>query len=194
MDVRAVIFDMDGTITEPCLDFDTIREQIGMARDAGPILEAMEKMTRDERRRAEDILHRCEARAAEASVLNDGVHEVLDWLGRAKILTAVLTRNSRVSAETVTAKHDLRFDHVRTRQDGAIKPSPDPVLAICDALGVDPADTWMVGDYLFDVQSGRAAGTRTALLWQQPELPDWSDQADHVIRQLTDLIPLLEAS
>lgn len=194
MDVRAVIFDMDGTITEPCLDFDTIREQMGMSRDAGPILEAMEKMTPDERRRAEDILHRCEAQAAEASALNDGVHEVLDWLGQAKILTAVLTRNSRVSAETVTAKHGLRFDHVRTREDGAIKPSPDPVLAICEALEVDPTDTWMVGDYLFDVQSGRAAGTQTALLWQQPELPDWSDQADHVIRQLTDLIPLLEAS
>ena len=34
-----VIFDLDGTITEPYLDFDTIRAKVGVE---GPILEAME--------------------------------------------------------------------------------------------------------------------------------------------------------
>ncbi|MBN1346969.1 MAG: HAD family hydrolase [Phycisphaerae bacterium] len=194
MPIQAVIFDMDGTITEPYLDFGWIRQQIGMAPDAGPILEAMEHMSPDERRRAEEILHRCEAEAAQDSRLNDGAHEVLDWLAGAKILTAVLTRNSRVSVETVFAKHGLRFDLIRTREDGAIKPSPDPVLEICRTLGVAPSETWVVGDYLFDVQSGSAAGAKTVLLWHQPELPDWHDQADHVVRGLTELIPLFEAS
>lgn len=194
MVTRAVIFDMDGTITEPYLDFGWIREQIGMPRDAGPILEAMERMTDDERRRAEAVLHRCEAEAAEASLLNDGVHEVVSGLKGRGILTAVLTRNSRVSAETVLNKHGLRFDLVRTREDGAIKPSPEPVLAICRTLGVSPAEAWVVGDYLFDVQSGRAAGARTVLFWPGPELPEWHDQADHVIAGLTELIPLIEVS
>ena len=35
---RAAIFDMDGTLTRPCLDFSRIREEIGVSR---PILEAM---------------------------------------------------------------------------------------------------------------------------------------------------------
>ncbi len=194
MPTRAVIFDMDGTLTEPYLDFGWIREQMGMDRDAGPILEAMETMGPETRREKEEILHRCEAEAARASTLNTGAREVLDWLLARGIKTAVLTRNSRVSAETVLAKHRLLFDVIRTREDGAIKPSPEPVVEICRALGVDPAEAWMVGDYLFDVQSGNAAGARTVLLWPETDLPDWHDQADHVIRALDELTPLIEES
>jgi len=194
MPVKAVIFDMDGTITEPFLDFGWIREQMGMSQDAGPILEAMEHMTPEERCAAEEILHRCEAEAAEASTLNDGAREAIKWIAGAGILLAVLTRNSRVSADTVLTKHGLRFDLIRTREDGAIKPSPEPVQVICRALAVEPAHAWIVGDYLFDLQSGNAAGATTVLLWPDAKLPEWHDQADHVVRRLTELIPLLEAS
>ncbi len=191
---RAIIFDMDGTITEPYLDFGWIRERIGMKADDGPILEAMERMSAADRARAEEVLIACEAEAAEASLLNPGVTDLLDWLTGNRFRTAVLTRNSRVSVETVLAKHRLRFDLVRTREDGAIKPSPEPVLAICRALEVEPSRAWMVGDYLFDVQSGGAAGAKTVLLWTRPDLPEWHGEADHVIRELKELIPLLEAS
>ena len=194
MTTRAVIFDMDGTITEGNLDFGQIREEIGMARDAGPILEAMEQMTEAERLAAEEILHRREDEAAQTSTLNHGVREVLAWLAGEGIRLAILTRNSRVSVDTVLARHGLRFDLIFTREDGAIKPSAEPVLAICRTLGVDPAQTWMVGDYLFDLQSGNAAGTNTALLWTAPELPEWHDEADAVLRSLDELRPLIEAS
>ena len=45
MTIKAVIFDLDGTITEPFLDFDAIRREIGLSPEAGTLLEAMEKMT-----------------------------------------------------------------------------------------------------------------------------------------------------
>ena len=45
MPIRAVVFDLDGTITEPYFDFDAIREEIGLEKNGEPILEAMEKMT-----------------------------------------------------------------------------------------------------------------------------------------------------
>ena len=47
--MRAVIFDMDGTLTKPCLDFDAIRAEMGLSGE--PILEAMARMTPDERAR-----------------------------------------------------------------------------------------------------------------------------------------------
>jgi HAD superfamily hydrolase (TIGR01509 family) len=191
MTTRAVIFDLDGTVTEPYLDFALIREEIGLRPEAGPILEAMDRMTEGPRRRAEAILLRHEAEAAEVSILNDGARDLLQWLHRNAIQTAILTRNSRESARKVLTRHALRFDVVRTREDGSFKPSPEPVWAICRQLGVQPRDSWVVGDYLFDVQSGRAAGTRTALLWTPPELPPWHPEADHVIRHLSELIPLI---
>ena len=39
MPIRAVIFDLDGTITQPYLDFDGIREEMGLEKNGGPILE-----------------------------------------------------------------------------------------------------------------------------------------------------------
>jgi len=77
MPIRAVIFDLDGTITQPYFDFDAIREEIGLSRDAGPILEAMESMTPQQRQRSEVIRHAYEERAVTASTLNPGARDTL---------------------------------------------------------------------------------------------------------------------
>ncbi len=46
------------------------------------------------------------------------------------------------------------------------KPHPEPVLKAVDALGVQPAATVFVGDSRHDMESGRAAGVKTAaVLW-----------------------------
>ncbi|MCK5272001.1 MAG: hypothetical protein KAJ52_05470, partial [Sedimentisphaerales bacterium] len=65
MKIAAVIFDLDGTLTQPYLDFDQIRSEIGNID--GPILEAMEQMPPPQRRKALEILHRHEQEAAENS-------------------------------------------------------------------------------------------------------------------------------
>ncbi|NUP09029.1 MAG: HAD-IIIA family hydrolase [Polyangiaceae bacterium] len=44
------------------------------------------------------------------------------------------------------------------------KPKPGMLIAIADKLGKDPRHAWMVGDTPTDVQAGRAAGMKTALL------------------------------
>ena len=69
MSIKAVIFDLDGTITEPFFDFDAIRQQMGLAPDAGPVLEAMEKMNARQRTEAEKILRRQEDRAVTERVV-----------------------------------------------------------------------------------------------------------------------------
>ncbi len=71
---RVVIFDMDGTLTRPCLDFDRIREEIGVSE---PILEAMQSMSQADLARSEAILERHEALAAANSELQPGAAEVV---------------------------------------------------------------------------------------------------------------------
>ena len=63
MPYKAVIFDLDGTITQPYFDFDAIRQEIGLARDFGPFLEAMEEMIPKQRLEADRILHYHAAKA-----------------------------------------------------------------------------------------------------------------------------------
>ena len=71
MPIRAVVFDLDGTITEPYFDFDAIREEIGLEKNGEPILEAMEKMTPAQRDRAEHILHDHEQTYREYPVIDN---------------------------------------------------------------------------------------------------------------------------
>ncbi len=197
---RAVLFDLDGTLTKPYFDFDAIRREIGLPihrRDAGatlPILESLERMTAADRARVEAILHRHEERAAAESELQEGAVEVLAAIRARGVPLGLMTRNSRRSVETVIGKHGLAFDAVRTREDGPTKPSPEPVLAMCRRLKVAPESAWVVGDFEFDVLSGNAAGATSVLMIGDAPVPAFASRADHVIRRLRELLPLLRLS
>lgn len=45
------------------------------------------------------------------------------------------------------------------------KPKPGMILECVQALGLDPASSWMVGDTSSDVEAGAAAGVSTALVF-----------------------------
>lgn len=44
------------------------------------------------------------------------------------------------------------------------KPHPRLILSPCGEFGIDPATSWMIGDRASDVECGRRAGCRTALV------------------------------
>src|SRR5438045_2627562 len=94
----AVLFDMDGTLTEPMLDFPRIKAEMGIGDR--PILEALAEMNPQDRLAAEAVLHRHEEEAARGSLLNPGCRELLEWLDARGGATAVLTRNCRRGVET----------------------------------------------------------------------------------------------
>lgn len=189
MRTRGIIFDLDGTLTRPYLDFDRIRAEIGTI--TGPILEALEEMSEAEKRRAWEILERYELEAAENSELNPGAAELYAWLRKQKFGIALATRNSRINVEHFCRKHDLYFDSVITREDGPTKPDPFGVVENCKKMGILPKESIMVGDYLFDVQCGRNAGARTVLLRGNKDDEAFVHEADHVIEHLGDLKHLL---
>ena len=185
----AVIFDLDGTLTKPYLDFDAIRREIGI--EQGPILEAIAKMDAAGRRDAEVILLRHEWEAAKNATLYEGAVETVAACRARGYGVAILTRNARAVVDYILAEHGFVVDAIRTREDGAIKPSAEPVLSICRQLEAEPSRSWMVGDYLFDILSGQAAGTRTVLMIGDQALPEYASQASCVIRKLPELLQLL---
>lgn len=187
---KAVIFDMDGTITRPILDFARIKREIGAGET--PILEFLASIADEEKREtARAAVDRWEREAAHASTLNPGLREVLAFLAARDIPVAVLTRNSRESAETVTAKHGLHFDVIVTADDGLPpKPSPEPVRHIADRLGCDASEVIMVGDYRYDVECGREAGACTVFLTSEKHPADETG-ADYVIDDLPELLDII---
>ncbi|MDB5172863.1 MAG: cbbZ [Phycisphaerales bacterium] len=177
----AVLFDMDGTLTEPLLDFPRIRADMGIG--PGSILAALADMSGPARLAAEAILHRHEDEAAGRSTLNPGCRELLETLSSRGILVGCITLNSRESARTVFQRHGLPIEVIITREDAPPKPSPEPLCGACRRLGVAEADTWMVGDGQFDIEAGAAAGIRT--IW----LSHGKQRAFHAVpwREVRDL-------
>src|SRR5437588_7685816 len=104
---RAILFDMDGTLTEPMLDFPRIKAEMGIGQR--PILEALAEMDPSARARAEAVLLRHEEDAAAASSLNEGCRDVLAWLARRDVPTALITRNSRTSVLAFLERHGINL-------------------------------------------------------------------------------------
>ena len=192
MAIEAVIFDLDGTITQPYFDFDAIREEIGLARDSGPILESMEKMTAEQRNRAEQILHLYEQKAVMESKLNRGAKRTLSALRAAGIRIGVLTRNRRSNAFAIADKHGLKFDAVIGREDGPVKPDAFGVLRLCEQFGVKPQDTLVVGDYLFDLLCAKAAGAVAVLLANHERADEFAKNADFCVENLSGILQIMK--
>jgi HAD superfamily hydrolase (TIGR01509 family) len=185
---KAVLLDMDGTLTEPYLDFDRIKREMGIGSQ--PILEALAAMPPAKRVAAEAVLHRHEEDAAASSTLNPGCVELLAWLGEHQIETALVTRNSRRSVRTVFDRHGLQFDVCVTREDGKFKPDPAPLLLACRRLNVEPSDTWMVGDGYHDIDAGVAAGIRSVWV-SHGKVRSFANAPWRTVRDLLELTELL---
>ncbi|MHC4618713.1 MAG: HAD family hydrolase [Planctomycetota bacterium] len=190
--IRAVIFDLDGTITRPFFDFDAIRAEMGLDKDAGPVWEAMSKMPPEVRRRAEEILHFHEQRAVDESKLNPGARETLQTLREAGIPIGILTRNRRSNALAVAKKHGLEFDAVVDREDGPVKPDAFGVLRMCEHFGVRPCETLVVGDYLFDLLCAKAAGAPAVLLVNSSRAAEFAEHADFTIEKIDQVLQIIE--
>lgn len=188
----AMLFDMDGTITVPMLDFPRIRAEMGLA-DGQPILEGLARLSPARRRDAEMILLRHEDEAARLSVLNSGCRELLAWLSAGGVRTAIVTRNSRRSAEIILARHGIRVDALVTREFGPYKPDPAPVREACRLLNVECRDAWMVGDGQYDVEAGLGAGA-TAVWVSLGRQRTFAAAPSLTVRDLNELLLMLQTA
>jgi HAD superfamily hydrolase (TIGR01509 family) len=186
----AVIFDMDGTLIEPLLDFSRIRRELDVP-DGSDILKALAALPADEAKRRHDLLVKREMDAANRAKLMPGAAEALRTIREAGLKTALLTRNMLPAMRQVLQRFPaLQFELAWSREDGPIKPEPDGILRACRKLDVTPDRTAAVGDFHYDIAAANAAGA-TAVLLAPGSPPPWAAEAPHVIQSLTELPSIL---
>ncbi|QXI39128.1 HAD family hydrolase [Pseudomonas xantholysinigenes] len=179
-EIRHWVFDMDGTLTVAAHDFAAIREALGIP-PAHDILTHLAALPTDEAAAKHAWLLEHERDLALASQAATGALELVRELAARGCRLAILTRNARelahVTLEAIGLADYFPVEQILGRDEAAPKPSPDGLLQIAQAWGVAPQQMVMVGDYRFDLDCGRAAGTRTVLVnlpdnpW--PQLVDW---------------------
>lgn len=174
------IFDMDGTLTLSIHDFDAIKRELGLPMDE-PILEALAKIPEPRATALNEQLDAIELEVARRATEQTGAAELLTVLQQKGAQVGILTRNSRENAfETLAACNLLHFfapEHILSRNCCAPKPSPEGILKLLELWDAPTERSVMVGDYLFDLQSGRSAGSTTIYIDPTASF-EWQQHAD----------------
>lgn len=178
--LRHWVFDLDGTLTEAVHDFALIRRELGIPPEAD-ILVHLAALPPDEAGAKHAWLMQHERGLAEAATAAAGAVALVRALHMRGCRLGILTRNARELASVTLAAIGLAdvFDEadILGRDEAAPKPAPDGLHDFASRWAVSPAEMVMVGDYLFDLECGRAAGTHTLLVncvgdgW--PSLATW---------------------
>jgi phosphoglycolate phosphatase len=154
-------------------------------------------------REIDDSLHRYERHylrvLGSQTVLFPGVREGLDRIAAMDLPLAIVTNKSSrfVQLHLQHANIGEYFDVVRGGEDLATrKPHPGPLLHVCDAFGIPPADLLMVGDSENDVQAARRAGCPVVVMpygYRGDSAVD-ALQADAVLPSIVDVADCLAPS
>jgi phosphoglycolate phosphatase len=218
--IKAVVFDLDGTLVDFKLDYKASRaEIIQHLREEGfpqsafsvkdnlfEILNKVEIFLKNHHKAEQvekvkksifSVAEKYEIEAARKTTLIPGVRELLKTLKKMKIKLALFTVNGKNSVNHILQTFNLKryFDAVITRDDvSMVKPNPTHLKAVLDALEVKPKEAIVVGDSIWDMKSARAlkvfAVGTTTGIASPRELANAG--AHCVITSPTDIITLME--
>lgn len=100
----------------------------------------------------------------DSSEIYPGVMDTLKYIKSNNIKTALLTTKAQDQADKLSVYFNLddELDYIMGRRPGlAHKPSPEPLLKICEELSIEPHKCLIVGDSEMDVQCGKNANSKT---------------------------------
>lgn len=194
LEIKHWVFDMDGTLTIAVHDFAAIREALSIPAE-DDILTHLAALPADESAAKHAWLLEHERDLAQGSRPAPGAVELVRELAGRGYRLGILTRNARelahVTLEAIGLADCFAEADVLGRDEAPPKPHPGGLLKLAEAWDISPSRMVMVGDYRFDLDCGRAAGTRTVLV----NLPDnpWPELTDWHARDCAQLRDLLSA-
>jgi len=214
-DIRAVVFDFDGTLAVLNIDFSEMREQVfELMRKYGVneekieeryLLEIIDEVVQILSQKntstaetfyqeAHQILHEVELRAAEEGKLLPGVEAALKSLRDKGLKVGIVTRNCEEAVRKVVPDIEA-FCDVFVPRDliKRVKPHPEQLTSVLKALHVTGGETVMVGDHTIDIQAGKRVGMRTiGVLTGRVKKEEFEKAgADYVLKDASEVCSLL---
>lgn len=189
----AWIFDMDGTLTLPIHDFDHIRQVLGIP-EGNDIIAYMKSLSDDGYKIARQKLDDIELKLAMQAQPAPGLYPFLEVLANKSVHMGILTRNAQDIAiktlEHIQCDSYFKPEDIKGRDDAIPKPDPDGIKKLLALWGKSPDEAVMVGNYIYDLQSGISAGTSTILIDFEKDYY-WPEASDFMISSFSELLPLI---
>jgi len=221
MSIKAVIFDLDGTIASFNLDYKAVRGdvrsyllRVGVPASLLPVNESIFEMLKkteiflknseksaeaveEVRNGALAIAEKYELEAARSTGLLPGTNEVLKALKQMGLKIGLFTLSSDKAARYILQRFKLGdFFGVTVPRDKVnyVKPNPEHLEMALKVLGVAPEETVVVGDSNVDMESAKAL---KAIAVGLPTGTSTIEQlmvhgANYIITSITDLPVLIE--
>jgi HAD superfamily hydrolase (TIGR01509 family) len=183
MTLKAILIDMDGTITKFNLDYMWMRRvALQLLDEAGlwrpnfsdqmsiyAMLNEVRGSVSNERlnevkKRIYEKVETIESKAAEQAELMPGAIGVLNELRQMQKKIVIVTNNGRIGTDRTLEKLNLLgiLDGVVTRDDvDELKPDPGIVFKALNLAGAKADEAILVGDAIIDIKAGKASSVRS---------------------------------
>jgi len=186
-DKKALITDLDGTLVDLKIDWDSLRERVrkamGWEHPLKPLGVSIPQAARNEEevRKAFLIVEEAELEAAERAKPDAGLREFLNKMKDRGIKLGLVTMQASRPARRALEKLGVLdlFDVIVTRDQSLNR--KEQILLVLKKLGVDPKNCIFVGDMSWDVNAGKELGCLTVCVREEVQ------GADIYVRKLEDL-------
>jgi len=217
MTLKAVLFDLDGTLLDTApdfvtslnlllieekkqpLDYQIIRNTVSNgAKALIQLAFPLEESDPEFERLRQRLLTLYSQHLADKTLPFPGINEVLGFLKQQKISWGVVTNKPFVYTEALLKRMPFPVpphtvicpDHVTHR-----KPHPEPMLLACKQLDCKPFEAIYLGDHRRDIEAAQNASMKTiacayGYIEASDQASDW--HANYTVRQVKEIIPVLQ--
>lgn len=215
--IKAVFFDLDGTLLDSAPDFVVTLNQLMDEYQRPRISEERIRQTvsdgaralitlafelniddtgfEERRQRLLDIYHQ---HMGKHCILFDGMFELIEQIHSEKLFWGVITNKPYRFAESIVDNLELPArpnllicpEHV-----SKAKPNPEALILACNKVGCETEEAIYIGDHKRDIDCGISAGSKTiaasfGYIHEQDDINLWN--ADHIAHHSNDIWPIVQ--
>ncbi len=217
MTLKAVLFDLDGTLLDTAPDFITVLNQLLTEENCNTLSDDAIRKTVSEGARAlitlgfslkegdhgfdrlkERLLELYLAGLAKETKPFPGISDLISHLHANEIAWGIVTNKQGAYTTPIMdamAFHPAPLSTICPDHVNQTKPHPEPLIKACAEIGCELHEAIYIGDHARDIEAGKRAGMVTIAAGYgyipQGDCPsNW--KADHTVNHATEIIPLLQ--
>lgn len=212
-DIKAVLFDFDGTLVFLPINYDQMRSklkelflQFGIESDFYPLIDSIEdsllklkdnvskSLLKIIKKRAYFIVDEEELKSIKNAKLANGTKEVLSTLKKNNIRIAIISRNGKKCInEGISRLNITKPDLIVSRNDvSELKPDPEHIMVALNKLKLKPSEVVLIGDSHHDLISGKRLNIQTFLITHRELQKKETLDPNYIISNLFEIRNILK--